>query len=301
MSNNDNLNVLEITLKGGLCNKLFCLFSACDIAIKKRVLLLEPKFGWNKPILFSDIYDIYFFNEKMKEYNNGKIIMIPFNDKDKYNVVKHDNKAQNLWNYSERILREQRKTKTMDKKCMNICVLNSLKLNTKNQKIADVYNLENSNGLHIRIESDWVKHCKAGNGGLIKRHQKQRETVLINLEQLTDLYKKKWSSNVFFTTGENQMHVKDHFQANDINSEFCFNSQLEYEINAAINFELCCKTKTFTGLTRSTFSNLISLKRYLLNKNNSFIYSYTDEIIERIDYGLQPLPYNAVSMKTKIV
>jgi len=297
MANIENLNVLEFHLKGGLCNKLFCLFSACDIAIKKKIPLLEPKFGWVKPILFSDIYDIDFFNEKMKEYNDGKLIMIPFNDKNKYFIVKHNDKVQNLWNYSESILKVQRRTKTMDKRCMNICVLKSLKLNKKNQAIADVYNLQNSNSLHIRIERDWVNYCK----GMSKHHQKPGENMLIDLQQLTDLYKKKWSSNVFFTTGENQIHVKKHFQVNNINSDFYFNSQLEYEINAAINFELCCKTKTFTGLTRSTFSNLISLKRHLLNKNNSFIYSYKNEIIERIDHGLQPFPENAVTMKTKIV
>ena len=79
-----------------------------------------------------------------------------------------------------------------------------------------------------------------------------------------------------------------------------FNNELEYEINAAINFELCCKAKTFIGLSRSTFSNLISLKRSLINKNNSFIYNLKGEIKVRVDKGLYANPENAINNNVEI-
>ena len=100
------MNVLKVQLKGGLCNKLFCLFSACDIAIKENMKILEPHFGWRERILFSDIYDIEFFNNKMKEFNNGENIMVPISEENKYKII--GNKI-NLWDYSENILGEQRK------------------------------------------------------------------------------------------------------------------------------------------------------------------------------------------------
>ena len=87
----------------------------------------------------------------------------------------------------------------------------------------------------------------------------------------------------------------------DINSQFFYDPNLEYEINAAINFELCCRTDKFIGLTRSTFSNLISLKRSLLNKNKSFIYNFNNELTERIDKGLHPGPQKAIKNNVAIV
>ena len=111
------------------------------------------------------------------------------------------------------------------------------------------------------------------------------------------MYKEKWenSQNLFFRTGENQENVKKTLKNNDIEGYYYYNNNLEYEINAAINFELCCLAKNFIGISSSTYSNFISLRRSLLNKNNSYIYNYKNSIIERLDKGLHNNPKNAIN------
>ena len=285
--------ILEIKLNGGLCNKLFHLFSACDIAKKNNIKILEPNFGWTRKILFSDIYDIDFFNEEMKKNNNGEIIMIPLNRKQKYNIKKNND---NLWSYSEKILAVQRKKNKLNADCMNIAVLKSLKLNKSNEDILKSFiGIEKLNALHIRIENDWIQYAK-------KNKCKSNQLLLIDVDTLINLYKDKWSlDDVFFTTGENQNNIVKKFTENNIKSQFMFNNKLEYEINAAINFELCCQAKIFIGLTNSTFSNLISLKRNLINKNNSFIYNLKGKIKVRVDKGLHFNPEDATNKNVEIL
>ena len=333
------LTVQQIRLSGGLCNKLFCLFSACDIAIKKKVPILEPYFGWKSPILFSDIYDIDVFNEKMRKVNNGENIMIRYQARSKYKIL---STKDDLWKYSEDILKIQRNTKTIDMNCMMIQVLSCLKLNPQNQiKLNSLIpNLHQARGLHIRIESDWVRYNRV-------MKVDSDETLLIHLNELIAMYKKTFicetdssgsdqnipkricsscerilpittfstkqvkakatkrrcsscvsgipPETIFFTTGENQEHIQNQLKSVYIKSEYYFDNNQEYEINAAINFEACCMTKEFIGLSRSTFSNLISLKRHLIGKHKSYIYNYKNEIFERKDDGLFPNAKNAIT------
>jgi len=125
-------NIIKINLKGGLCNKLYCFFSACDIAIKNNIKILEPKFGWPlRSILFSDIYDLDKFNQNMKPHNNGHNLIIPHNDASKY-TIKQNN--INLWNYSEKRLKSMRRDCVIPKSCMQLTVLRSLKLNKKTKQ-----------------------------------------------------------------------------------------------------------------------------------------------------------------------
>lgn len=286
--------LLQVELKGGLCNKLFCLFSACDIAIKNNIKLLEPVFGWNTDILFSDIYDISYFNSVMKKYNGGSDIMIPQADKHKHKYKKMS--APNLWKYSENILKTQRQNCKLDKHCMNIVVLNSLKLNEINLKVVNsILNVEEQNGIHVRIEDDWRKYS------VIKsKKMGKNEILLVDLDNLIDMYKNKWDDDVFFTTGQNGEFVKHSFKNKTVDATFYYDDNVEYEVNAAINFELCCRTKNFIGLSRSTFSNLISLKRSLSGIENSYIYNYDNKILKRVDCGLQPVGYDSVNKKTTI-
>ena len=132
------------------------MFSVCDIAIKNNTKILEPIFGWKQNILFSDIYDIDYFNQKM-----GQIIIVPIKNKNIYNIKK--NKI-NLWDYSENILKKQRNINEFENDCMNIRVLKSLKLNKTNiLKLNHYKNINEMNSIHIRIEDDWVKYSKNKN------------------------------------------------------------------------------------------------------------------------------------------
>jgi hypothetical protein len=93
---------------------------------------------------------------------------------------------------------------------------------------------------------------------------------------------------------------KNKLQSKNIKSNFYFNPELEYETNAAINFEICSQSNKFIGLSRSTFSNLITLKRFLNGKDHSYIYNLNNKILKRMDAGLQPEAKNAVLKKTVI-
>lgn len=290
-----NINILEVKLDGGLCNKLFNLFSACDIAIKKKIKILEPHFGWKRKILFSDIYDIDFFNEKMRKFNNGEDIIIPMKEKDKYKMIKNNIK---LWDYSEKILKKQRESNQISGNCMMIAVLNSLKLNSYNINICNLIDkIENKNAIHIRIESDWIPYSKGKN-----KNKKKNEIYLINCDNLINIYNNKFNNDdIFFTTGQNQLDIQNKFLNKKINSEFLYDKDLEYEINAAINFEICSKAKIFIGLSRSTFSNLISLKRYLNGVDNSYIYNLNNNLILRVDKGLHCDPEKSIKNLVKII
>jgi len=288
-------NYLQPQLSGGLCNKLFCLFSACDIAIKNNISIVDPIFGWLKPVLFSDIYDIDYFNENMKQYFNGNNILIKNEDiKPNSQILRLDY----LFEYSEKILKEQRESGIMRKECMNIVVLKALKLNKKYQYIIDIYGTQEV-GMHIRIEQDWVNHCK-DNTSFPKE-----ESVLIDINNLITMYKDSsislYNNLIFFSCGESQENIINTFNESNIAARYYYNNNYEYEINAAINFEILVNVKIFIGLTRSTFSNLISCKRGIINNNNSFIYNYNNKIIERIDLGLQPIAISSISKRTELV
>ena len=294
------MEIFKIKLNGGLCNKLFHLFSACDIAIKENKKILEPAFGWKKKILFSDIYDIDYFNSIMKSYTNGEDIMVSIKDKQKYTIIninkvidekyKYININSNtklcnkLWTYSNYVLQQQRNTNKISVNDMMIAVLKSLKLNNNNTKLSDsIKEIGEKSAIHIRIEKDW------------QRYIARKKSKIITPKKLIRMYKNKFNHNVFFTTGENQKKIKKVFLNHKINSMFYFNKDLEYEINAAINFELCSKAKIFIGTSQSTFSNLISLKRSLNNINESYVYNNFTNIVIRKDKGLHCSPKYAIN------
>lgn len=276
----------------GLCNKLHSLFSACDIAIRNNVTLIEPEFGWTQPVLFSDIYDIDYFNSVFRQYNNGKAVMIRRSELPSgANIIENN---IHLFDYNEFVLYRQRATCIIEKNSMSFIVLNAMKLNSKYNNILNAADTSNKTAFHIRIEKDWINH----EAGIQKRNG---ELYLVDVNQLIDMYKNEqenMTADVFFTTGENQEHVSSLFREKGFSSTYFFNKELEYEINAAINFELCVRAKDFIGLTRSTYSNLISQKRAMLGNDNSYIYNYNHRLYKRVDKGLQPEPIDSIQKTT---
>jgi len=288
---------LDIKLAGGLCNKLYCLFSACEIAIKENAYLIEPEFGWHKKILFSDIFDIEYFNKTMSKYYNGKDIMISrklYDENDTYRkkTVKNYN---DLWNYSEKILAQEREKCEISKDSFKLKVLEALKLKKEYLTIIEKYlNIKSTTAVQIRVESDWQRYS-----GVMKVGSD--EILLVDINQLLSMLSEFGANHFFFTTGENQEEILKKIEENAMNAFYFFDPSLEYEINAAINFEICCLAKEFIGLSRSTFSNLIALKRgTLLNNDNSYIYNYNNKILKRVDLGLQPLASLSICKKTII-
>ena len=290
-----NERILEVRLKGGLSNKLICLFSACDIAIKQNASILEPTFGWKREILFSDIYDLDYFNKSMSIYNNGKDLIISkelirenptLKKRVRFNYI-------DLWAYKYDSIKEENNLCILDEDTIRLKVLRSLKLKNEHLQIVDNFTeIYNQTAIQVRIESDWVRynnHKKVGNN----------EILLISLEDLLLMIKDFGIKKFFFTSGENQEKILIKAKEYGYDSFYYFNSSLEYEVNAAINFELCCRAKSFIGLSRSTYSNLITLKRSVfLSNNDNYIYNYDNQILKRVDKGIQMVAELSVKKET---
>ena len=290
---------LRIKLNGGLCNKLHCLFSASDIALKKEAFIVEPDFGWNKKIRFSDIYDINYFNKEISKYYNGRDLMITKDNLPKDNLLglKVIDNNINLWDHSGKELAEERESGIISTESTKIRVLKALKLKPEYENLVKEYI---SSGLdiaiQIRTESDWKEYAER------KILSDSKESIFVSLDRLIDMIPTvSKSKNIFFTSGENHDEIISRFKELDYNVSYFFDPKLEYEINAAINFEICSRAGIFIGNSRSSYSNLISLKRaILLEKDNSYIYNYGDRIHRRVDKGLQPSASLCISKETTI-
>ena len=286
---------IGIHLQGGLCNKLHCLMSACDIALNEDCRLIEPYFGWKQKILFSEIYDLDYFNKTLEDLTGKKEMIISRKDYDHELAKKKSiENVVSLWKYSEDQLQEQRQRGIIPEDHIKLNVLKSLKL--KNEFLKIVERIEKPHtAIQIRVESDWLKYTRHFNG-------KGKERIYVPVDDIIAMYKNfEKVPQLFITTGEDQEKIADKFQESGMDSQYFFNPDWEYEQNAAINFEICCGAEKFIGLSRSSYSNLISLKRAMLSKNDeSYIYNFGDKIFKRKDMGLQYQAELSISKRTKI-
>jgi hypothetical protein len=191
----------------------------------------------------------------------------------------------------------ERKSGMISAKSTKIRVLNALKLKPEYEKIVDEYLLNGlETAIQIRTESDWAKHAE------FLEISDCEESVLVSLEKIMSMYATMSKSNsIFFTSGENHQEIIGYLKKIKYNTSYFFDSKLEYEINAAINFEICSRASSFIGNSRSSYANLISLKRaFLLGTDKSFIYNYGNEIHLRVDKGLQTTASESIRKKTII-
>ena len=275
---------LSVKLSGGLCNKLHCLFSACEIAIERRMTLVEPCFGWRRPVLFSDIFDIDWFVERMRPYSGEVPIMIS-----RSRILPSDTVIPNpigLWEWSERVLGSQRANGRIPEDSMSIRVLQALRLKQEYRDLLERvprYPV----GIHMRIEDDWRSYAQT-------KQVPKEEQLYVPTQRIVQMIKesgilKSDDKNMFFTSGQEHAETQRLFHQAGILGSYYYNPDFEYEANAAINFYILAGCERFIGHSRSSFSNLITLYRSLNWKEGSdYIYNLGGRIIKRTDRGLYP-------------
>jgi hypothetical protein len=271
----------------GLFNKLIYLSGLVRFCSKYvNIRIVEPiyKIGIehhttsNTGILFSEIFNIDFFNKKMENL----FYMVPRNDVSKYKlrVIELPHKYANIYGWNIEHNDYINKATNMNKISINdnilIKVLDALKLNNNNMNLlkTELKLLGNNyNAIHMRTESDWPGDWN-----------KTSNNLIINLYKKSNIYDCK--NTLFFSTGEAHDEIKKGFRKINVNSHTFVSSELLYDLKTAISYTLCLLSDTFISHTYSSFSSLITMQRELIYKNNKN-YSYDNiSIFKRVDKGL---------------
>ncbi len=114
-------------------------------------------------------------------------------------------------------------------------------------------------------------------------------------------------NTIYIVSGEHGDEIMNILRDMSIKSEYNYKNNLEYEQNAAMHWWICCNADGgFVGLSRSTFSNLICLRRELdCMSGGCWIYNYWSDsdkkLLRRVDAGLQPAAYDSITKVTNII
>lgn len=271
----------------GLFNKIIYLSGLVRFCLKYvNVRIIEPiyKIGIehhtvsNTGILFSEIFNIDFFNKKMENL----FYMVPRNDVLKYKlkIIELPHKYANIYGWDIEHNSYINKATKINKISINdnilVKVLDALKLNNNNLIILkkEFNKLGNNyNAIHMRTETDWPGDWN-----------KISNDLIINLYKKSIIYDSKIP--LFFSTGEKHDEIKKKFSKINITSHTYLSNELLYDLKTAISYTLCLLSDTFISHTYSTFSSLITMQRELIYKNSKN-YSYDSvSIYKRLDKGL---------------
>lgn len=295
---------LSAELYGGLCNKVFCLMSAIEIAMRKGYVFIEPMFGWQTPVKMSLVWNIDKF---LAEFPGLKFISLDsFNalgPAEKAHVI-HKNKRR-LWLHQGELMSKHFNTRTIRTDALLYKLINCLE---PAKYLLDAINIEELRtttdiSVHFRIEDDWVKYADKKQTIL-----SNAEHCLTSVDQIINMLDAEFGHDktVFFTSGQQNKHICDALhQAGFGVKTIPYNNNLEYEQNGALNWYLCSLLGTdFVGLSRSTFSNLICLKSLCLGKGadtEHWVYNLGGRLEKRKDAGLFADPEQAICIAIEIV
>jgi len=288
---NNSFRYIEIDFDNnghqGLFNKIIYLSGVIRYCMKNsNTRLVEPiyKIGVNhhtcdeKGILFSELFDIDYFNKKMETI----FYMVPKKDVLTYNLnvesLPHDYANIYGWNIEHGDYIDRASDKNIISINDNILlkVLNALRLNKQHHVLLKEQLRvlgDNYNAIHIRTESDWP--------GCWNKMSNEKVVDFYKNSTLYDI-----SNSMFFSTGESHSEIQGLFHTINVKNHTFEDKAMLYDLKTAISYTLCLLSNIFISHTYSTFSSLITMQREL-SYNNDKNYSYnTNEIYKRVDKGL---------------
>ena len=305
---------LKVELIGGLCNKLFCFFSAVDIAIAGGYVLIEPEFGWKTKVRMSSVWNVDKLRAGIPELKwcSTEVFQLSNVPVDK---IVYKSGAE-LWAYSEAILLKQRTecvlNRNVDTGCRVLSVLEPAEcvLACYVGVVSDcvvkgmIENMSNKVAVHFRTESDWQAYSVRK-----QRRMPVNEHCFTDNKSICEMVVSEFGKDmgVFIVSGEHGGEIMTMFLDMSVKSEYNYKNELEYEQNAAMHWWICCSAgRGFVGLSRSTFSNLICLRRELDRVTGGcWIYNYWSDgdkkLQRRVDAGLQPVAYDSITKVTNII
>jgi len=299
---------LKVELIGGLCNKLFCFFSAVSIALAEGYILVEPEFGWKTKVKMSSVWNVDKLRAGIPELKWCSIDEFQLTNVSADKIVYIS--GSELWDYSESVLRKQRAecvlARNEDIGCRVVALLEPAEcvLSCYDGIGFGVDDMCNKVAVHFRTESDWQAYSVRK-----QRRMPVNEHCWTDNKDICDMVMGEFGRDVVvhIVSGEHGDDIGSILHDMGIKSEYRYNTALEYEQNAAMHWYICCKAKGgFVGLSRSTFSNLVCLRRELDRVTGGcWIYNYWSDgekkLQRRVDAGLHPEAYNSITRVTNIV
>lgn len=305
---------LKVELIGGLCNKLFCFISAVSIALAEGYVLIEPEFGWKAKVRMGSVWNVDKLRACIPELKwcSTEVFQLSNVLPDK---IVYKSGAE-LWAYSESVLFKQRDECVLNRNedigCRIVALLEPAEcvLARYVDVVRDcdvkglIENMSNKVAVHFRTESDWQTYSIRK-----QRRMPVNEHCWTDNKDICDMVVSEFGKDVtvYIVSGEHGDEIGTVLRDMGVKSEYNYKNELEYEQNAAMHWYICCLAGGgFVGLSRSTFSNLICLRRELNRVTGGcWIYNYWSDgdkkLQRRVDAGLQPDAYNSITKVTNII